>query len=939
MRNRFISIALSLMVWTMATLLPFPVVVAEEAAAYLPKDQILVDGNVVYNDAAVQKVLENNPRYSRYPMPADFLSACKQLDLSSADEPVYDISVLQLCTNLETLVMDCSKLKSLAPLTWCTKLKSVTLYNVNTLSLEPLTQATNLTQLRLEGIVHDLRYVESMPKLDTFIGIGLGDVDLAPVAAAPKLSTFSLDDNNSECDISPIANARRLKVLGVANVKPDEFAAVVRAIRKTLQKAYIYDMAMSPALCEAIGACGKLTALELVNVTNVHFPSLFQAPTVSSLVMRKLEDGLDFSALSNLRSLTDVTISDVRDARFSNLGTMPKLKNLTMEAMDVDSMSFIANIPNLENMSLVNIKGAQFGENTALAKLKTLNIRYLDSPDLSFISRCKKVSSLTVFGCRPTDFSFLKNMLCNKSLESLALCGVSLVDLSFAADLPKLYQLILADTKIEDISAIAELNKLESITLYNNPITSYSPVKQLKKLAVIQLGNDLDSIIYDDIQRAHPDAQVEKIGPSEIADAPYEAAVFFGDENPTKRDARHDAQLMDANQKAAAQCREAFEAQLNNVPPISPKSLVYEVGANQIKVTGLKNHEGTVRIPETIESLPVTAISGYLDCDTLIVPPQVTLLAIYRSPLKNVYINADNPTYGSAEGVVFSKDMKELLFYPGARGDISYTIPEGVESISTGAFLDQYPLYLNVPASVSYVSFNDSMYGRSMLGYYSVSKDNPNYSSANGCLLDKNGTRLIALPMLSAFGTLTIPEGVTSLDIALLPRVSAVGCVVDLPSTLAEIVCSEMPYGYASAYFVDEKNPYFTSADGLLYSKDMKTLVLYPIQRIEDNRTINVRAGVEIIGQNAFRGSANLTNSQMPNKVIFPDSLREIRKESLTMYCTGGICYTIPASVTVLEYPISVDSWNSDGWFSISTPEGSAADQYCMEHHIPHTHP
>ena len=181
-------------------------------------------------------------------------------------------------------------------------------------------------------------------------------------------------------------------------------------------------------------------------------------------------------------------------------------------------------------------------------------------------------------------------MLCNKSLESLALCGIYLEDLSFAADLTKLNNLILADTKIEDISAIAELSKLESITLYNNPITSYSPVKQLKKLAVIQLGNDLDSIIYDDIQRAHPDALVEKIGPSDIADAPYEAAVFFGDENPTKRDARHDAQLIDANQKAAAQCREEFEAQLKNVSPISPKSLVYEVGASQIKVTGLKNH-------------------------------------------------------------------------------------------------------------------------------------------------------------------------------------------------------------------------------------------------------------------------------------------------------------------------------------------------------------
>lgn len=67
---------------------------------------------------------------------------------------------------------------------------------------------------------------------------------------------------------------------------------------------------------------------------------------------------------------------------------------------------------------------------------------------------------------------------------------------------------------------------------------------------------------------------------------------------------------------------------------------------------------------------------------------------------------------------------------------------------------------------------------------------------------------------------------------------------------------------------VSEKNKKYTSVDGVVFSNDMKTLILYPSAKKDSCYVIP--DGVEVIQKNAFSFCANLTS------ITFPESIRWI---------------------------------------------------------------
>jgi len=76
---------------------------------------------------------------------------------------------------------------------------------------------------------------------------------------------------------------------------------------------------------------------------------------------------------------------------------------------------------------------------------------------------------------------------------------------------------------------------------------------------------------------------------------------------------------------------------------------------------------------------------------------------------------------------------------------------------------------------------------------------------------------------------------------------------------------------------VDPANPSFASADGVLYSRDMTRLILYPNMRGE---RFQIPPGVEVVGENAFYKCKNL------REVEFPSSLRKIEEKAF-FRCSG----------------------------------------------------
>ena len=81
-------------------------------------------------------------------------------------------------------------------------------------------------------------------------------------------------------------------------------------------------------------------------------------------------------------------------------------------------------------------------------------------------------------------------------------------------------------------------------------------------------------------------------------------------------------------------------------------------------------------------------------------------------------------------------------------------------------------------------------------------------------------------------------------------------------------------------YEVAESNPNFTSVDGVLYTKDMKTLVQYPAGSMATE--LNVPEGVETVGFASCEGAMNLKKVTIPTSCKMLDGAALYKCESMT---------------------------------------------------------
>ena len=70
----------------------------------------------------------------------------------------------------------------------------------------------------------------------------------------------------------------------------------------------------------------------------------------------------------------------------------------------------------------------------------------------------------------------------------------------------------------------------------------------------------------------------------------------------------------------------------------------------------------------------------------------------------NIFVSDENPYFKSVDGILFSKDGKELIRYPKNRTDTSYRIPEGVEKIYKNAFDNTFLEQLILPTTLKFCS-------------------------------------------------------------------------------------------------------------------------------------------------------------------------------------------------------------------------------------------
>jgi hypothetical protein len=216
------------------------------------------------------------------------------------------------------------------------------------------------------------------------------------------------------------------------------------------------------------------------------------------------------------------------------------------------------------------------------------------------------------------------------------------------------------------------------------------------------------------------------------------------------------------------------------------------------------------------------------------------------SGLKTITVVPANTVYSSVDGILYNKAQTELYLAPrNITGSAS--IPSGVTAIPSAAFAGRAGLTgVTIPSSVT--AIGDSAFA--------------------GC---------------AGLGGVTIPSSVTTIGERAFAGCTGLGGI-----------------NVAAA------NSKYTSAEGVLFSKDKKLLIQYPAGHATANYT--VPSGVEIIGEYAFEGCAKLTGITIPNSApyfventilmgseVFIDGVDTIKSHAFDG-CTGLVSVTIEGS-------------------------------------------
>ena len=174
--------------------------------------------------------------------------------------------------------------------------------------------------------------------------------------------------------------------------------------------------------------------------------------------------------------------------------------------------------------------------------------------------------------------------------------------------------------------------------------------------------------------------------------------------------------------------------------------------------------------------------------------------------LEEVTVPEGSQYLKSVDGVLFYKDMTEILYYPSGKKDQRYTVPDGVVIVGASAFENhQYIQSVYMPDTVEYIGyrafaqasalqeirlsentkaigefalngtalqeiyfpasleyFNPSWADFPCLKAWTVPEDNEAYSAAGGVLLDKEKKELINIPG-NMTGKYVVPDTVTSI--------------------------------------------------------------------------------------------------------------------------------------------------------------------------------
>ena len=315
-----------------------------------------------------------------------------------------------------------------------------------------------------------------------------------------------------------------------------------------------------------------------------------------------------------------------------------------------------------------------------------------------------------------------------------------------------------------------------------------------------------------------------------------------------------------------------------------------------------------LEVPAEFKGLPVTALRYVKEEEKRNYSSLLTRMAIpgtVRSidpdflnhywQLEEMEVSLDNASYTCVDGVLFTKDRKTLVFYPGKKRDPEYRIPDGVENLGDRSFyLNSNIQKIVLPSSMRVVGkqcftscrglrevvFNRGLREIGDLAFSYCSLENVNLPSTvewigSGAFTLHDGFGELVLPdklKRAGYGAFGAEYGRTfSQEVIRIPA----GLNLEL-----QFLCRVL----FERYEVDPKSPYYKVEDGILWSKDGKTLVSVPTLKEGE---LHIPDGTLYINYYALNECDRITD------IYLPDSLLDIGNIGAKDNKTGEYRFTI----------------------------------------------
>ncbi len=320
----------------------------------------------------------------------------------------------------------------------------------------------------------------------------------------------------------------------------------------------------------------------------------------------------------------------------------------------------------------------------------------------------------------------------------------------------------------------------------------------------------------------------------------------------------------------------------------------------------------SITIPDSVKEIHEDAFN-LTNLKKVHIPKSITYIdknAFQYNDNLEIEVDSKNKKYSSKDGVLYNKDMTELIRYYDKEDIYYFRIPDGVEKIGDYAFFECGLVKIYLPSSIKEIG--DCAFS----GYFGITdievdSNNKNYIVKDNILFSKDMTELVWYSRENTNDWYSIPDGVTvtnagaflgcrSLNSITLPNTMKViedkafmGMIflesLTIPDSVSEIGDSVFFYcNSLTNVNVSKNNKYFTSDHGILFDKEMTEVIVCPtgyseadykipdgVKKIRDYafyncirlEKITIPESVTYIGKYAFYGCCNLLSINLPSKI------------------------------------------------------------------------